>query len=64
MSNEMQQYACLHFILLQDHSTYFGCNPQPSSGVHKTVAAASDTVHIIVAATFLQRGQLDHVGGK
>jgi len=27
----------LYFILLQDHSTCFGCRAHPSSGVHKTV---------------------------
>ena len=34
------------FIILQVHSTCFGCQPHPSSGVHKTVITAS-----------LQRGQ-------
>jgi len=47
----------VNFILLQDHSTYFGCCPHPSSGAHKTVTTASGTGHIIVAATFLERGQ-------
>ena len=32
------------FIILQVHSTYFGCQPQPSSGVHKTVTTASGSV--------------------
>ena len=31
------------FIILQVHSTCFGCQPQPSSGVHKTVTTASST---------------------
>ena len=35
------------------HSTCFGCQPHPSSGVHKTVTTASGTD----AATSLQRGQ-------
>jgi len=48
----------VNFILLQDHSTCFGCCPHPSSGVHKTVTAVSVRGHIIVAATFFQRGQL------
>jgi len=52
----MQEYAVC-FILLQDHSTCFGCHPHPSSGVHKTVTTASGTDHIIGAATSLQRGQ-------
>jgi len=31
------------FIILQVHSTWFGCQPHPSSGVHKTVTTASST---------------------
>jgi len=53
----MQQYA-VWFILLQSHSTCFGCQPHPSSGVHKTVTAASDTGHYTGTATSLQRGQV------
>ena len=30
-------------IILQVHSTCFGCQPHPSSGVHKTVTTASGT---------------------
>ena len=45
------------FIILQVHSTRFGCQPHPSSGVHKTVTTASGTGHIFCAATSLQRGQ-------
>ena len=37
----MQQYAGIY--LLQNHSTYFGCSSHPSSGVHKSVTAASGT---------------------
>ena len=48
------------FIILQVHSTCFGCQPHPSSGVHKTVTAASGTG----AATSLQRGQFGHVEGR
>ena len=44
-------------IILQVHSTCFGCQPHPSPGVHKTVTTASGTGHIFCAATFLQRGQ-------
>jgi len=33
------------FIILQVHSTCFGCQPHPSSGVHKTVTIASSTGH-------------------
>jgi len=45
------------FIILQVHCSCFGCQPHPSSGVHKTVTAASGTGHIFCAASFLQRGQ-------
>ena len=47
------------FIILQAHSTCFGCQPHLSSGVHKTV-----TGHIFCAATTLQRGKDGHVGGR
>ena len=36
-------------IILQVHSTCFGCQPHPSSGVHKTVTTASGTGHIFCA---------------
>jgi len=39
------------FIILKFHSTCFGCQPHPSSGVHITVTTASGT------ATSLERGQ-------
>ena len=45
------------FIILQVRSARFGCQPHPSSGVHKTVTTASGTGHIFCAATFFQRGQ-------
>ena len=44
-------------IILQVHSTCFGYQPHPSSGVHKTVTTASGTGHIFCAATSFQRGQ-------
>ena len=40
-SNEMQQYADIYLLL--NYSTCFGCPSDPSSGVHKTVVAASGT---------------------
>ena len=43
-SNKMQQSADIY--LLQNHSTCFGCLSRPSSGVQKTVTAASGTGHI------------------
>jgi hypothetical protein len=45
------------YINPQAHSTCFGCQPQPSSGVHKTITTASSTGHIFCTATSLQRGQ-------
>ena len=45
------------FIILQVHSTCFGCQPHPLSGVHKTVITASCTGHTFCTATSLQRGQ-------
>jgi len=50
----MQQYADIY--LLQNHSTCFECPLHPSSGVLKTVTAASGTGHNIGTATSLQRG--------
>ena len=41
------------FIILQVHSTCFGYQPHPSSGVYKTVTTASGTGHIFCAATSL-----------
>jgi len=41
------------FIILRVHSTCFGCQPHPSSGVHKTVTTASGTG----PATSLQHSQ-------
>ena len=40
----MQEYAGIY--LLQNYSICFGCPSHPSSGVHKTVTAASGTGHI------------------
>jgi len=50
----MQQYADIY--LLQNHSTCIGCLPHPSSGVHKTITAASGTGHNIWATTTLEEG--------
>jgi len=35
------------FIILQVHSTCFGCQPSPSPGVHKTVITVSGTGHTV-----------------
>jgi len=43
------------FIILHVHPTCFGCQPHPSSGVHKTVTTSSVTDHIFRAATSLAK---------
>ena len=53
-SSKMQQYARIY--LLQVYSTRFGRPSRPSSGVQKTVTAASGTGHSNGGTTFLQRG--------
>ena len=45
------------FIILQVHSTCFGCQPHTLLGVHKTVTTASGTGLVFCAATSLQNGQ-------
>jgi len=52
----MQHRSSL-FIIPQVRSTCFGCQPQPSSGVHKIVNTFSGTGHIFCAVTSLQHGQ-------
>ena len=52
-SNEVQQYTDIHLLL--NYSTCFGRPSRPSSGVHKTVVAASGTDHTIWGASFLKR---------
>ena len=49
----MQQYADIY--LLPNYSTCFERPSHPSSGVHKTVVAASGTDHTIWGANFLKR---------
>jgi hypothetical protein len=34
------------FIIMQVHSTCFGCQTHPSSGIHKTVTTATGTVQL------------------
>jgi len=53
------------FIILQVQSTCFGCQPHPTSGVHKTVTTISGTGRIF----FLQlppsnMAKVGHVGGR
>jgi len=54
--NKMQLYADIYLLL--NYSTYFGRPSRPSSGVHKTVVAASGTDHTVWGASFFKR---DHV---
>ena len=55
-SNKMQQYADIYLLL--NYSTCFGRPSCPSSGVHKTVVAASGTDHTILEASFFKRDQI------
>jgi len=55
-SNEMQQYADIYLLLI--YSTCFGRPSRPSSGVHKTVVAASGTDRTVWGASFLKRDQI------
>ena len=52
----MQQYADIY--LLVDYCTCFGRPSRPSSGVYKTVVAASGTDQTIWGASFLKRDQM------
>jgi len=48
------------FIILQVHSTCFGCQPHSSSGVHKTANTVSGTVQLPPSNV----AKLGHVGGR
>ena len=54
-SNQMQQYAYIYLLL--NYSTCFGRPSRPSSGVHKTVVAATGTDHTVWGAGFFRRDQ-------
>jgi len=49
----MQQYADIYLQL--NYSTCFGRPSRPSSGVHKTLIAASGADHTVWGASFLKR---------
>ena len=51
-SNKMQQYADIYLLL--NYSTCFGRPSRPSSGVHKTVGAASGTDHTVWGKSFFK----------
>jgi len=53
--NKMQQYADIYLLL--NYSTCFGRPSRQSSGVHKTVVAASGTDHTVWGASFFKRDQ-------
>ena len=55
-SNKMQQYADIYLLL--NYSACFGRPSRPSSGVHKTVVAASGTDRTIWGASFFKRDQI------
>jgi len=52
----MQQYADIYLLL--NYSTCFGLPSRTSSGVHKTVVAASGTDHTNWGASFFRRDQI------
>jgi len=45
-TNERDATQSSLFIILQVHSTCFGCQPLPSSGRHKIVTTASGTLQL------------------
>ena len=55
-SNKMQLYADIYLML--NYSTCFGRPPHPSSGVHKTVVAASGTDATTWEASFFKCDQI------
>jgi len=55
-SNDTQLYADIYLLL--NYSTCFGRPSRPSSGVHKTVVAASGADHTVWGASFLKRYQI------
>ena len=54
------------FIILRVHSTCFGCQPHPSSGVHETVTTASGTGLAVLCSYLPPTWPLanGHVGGR
>jgi len=55
-SHKIQLHADIYLVL--NYCTCFGRPSRPSSGVHKTVVAASGTDHTVWGASFFKR---DHV---
>jgi hypothetical protein len=52
------------FIILQVHSTCFGCQPHPSSGLHETVTTASGAGYVFLCSYLPPMWQLDHAGER
>jgi len=52
------------FFILQVHSTCFGSQPHPSSGVHKTVTTASGTGHAVLCSYLPLTWPTGHVRGR
>ena len=46
VSNQRDVVLSSFFIVLQNHSTCFGCSLHPSSGVHKVVVTTTGTSHV------------------
>jgi len=46
VSNQRDAVLSSLFIVLQNHSTCFGCPLHPSSWVHKTVVTTTGTSHV------------------
>ena len=42
------QHKAVYLVFCKIHSTCFGCQPHPSSGVHKNLTVASGTGHTFV----------------
>jgi len=59
MVEEIQQDATVcRYLFTANYSTCFGRSSRPSSGVHKTVVAASGTDHTIWGESFFKRDQI------
>jgi len=53
VSNQRDAVLSSLFIVLQNHSTCFGCPLHPSSGVHKTVVTTTGTSHVYRSGSYL-----------
>ena len=53
MSNQRDAVLSRPFIVLQNHTTCFGCPLHPSSGVHKTVVTTTGTSHVYRSGSYL-----------